>query len=113
MQVWNISGYQFLAYTNFQSVHDTYEGKADASFRGGHAAGQLDPVVMVAAMASVTKSLSIGITGSTTYIPVRSLFSQYKLPATDTTLAILACTNLGNIRSYNKRPNCLEYCYEL
>jgi alkanesulfonate monooxygenase SsuD/methylene tetrahydromethanopterin reductase-like flavin-dependent oxidoreductase (luciferase family) len=51
-------------------VHDTYEGKADASFKGGHAAGQLDPVVMVSAMASVTKSVSFGLTGSTTYIPV-------------------------------------------
>lgn len=51
-------------------VHDTYEGKADASFRGGHAAGQLDPVVMVSAMAAVTKSVSFGLTGSTTYIPV-------------------------------------------
>ena len=55
-------------------MHDIYEGKADASFRGGHAAGQLDPVVMEAAMTSVTKSLSIGITGSTTYISVSEDF---------------------------------------
>ena len=57
--------------SNKTTVHDTYEGKADASFKGGHAAGQLDPVVMVSAMASVTKSVSFGLTGSTTYIPVR------------------------------------------
>jgi alkanesulfonate monooxygenase SsuD/methylene tetrahydromethanopterin reductase-like flavin-dependent oxidoreductase (luciferase family) len=32
--------------------------------------GMLDPVVMISAMASVTKSVSFGITGSTTYLPV-------------------------------------------
>jgi alkanesulfonate monooxygenase SsuD/methylene tetrahydromethanopterin reductase-like flavin-dependent oxidoreductase (luciferase family) len=58
-------------FSNLLTVHDNYEGKADASFKGGHAAGQLDPVVMVFAMASVTKSDSFGLTASTTYIPVR------------------------------------------
>jgi alkanesulfonate monooxygenase SsuD/methylene tetrahydromethanopterin reductase-like flavin-dependent oxidoreductase (luciferase family) len=51
-------------------VHETYEGKADGTFRGGQGVAQLDPVVMVSAMASVTNSLCFGITGSTTYIPV-------------------------------------------
>ncbi|KAE9372765.1 bacterial luciferase-like protein [Stipitochalara longipes BDJ] len=58
-----------IFFADTYAVHDTYEWKADASFRGGHAAGQLDPVVMVSAMASVTKSASFGLTGSTTYIP--------------------------------------------
>ncbi|RDW74813.1 bacterial luciferase-like protein [Coleophoma cylindrospora] len=58
-----------IFFADTYAVHDTYEGKADASFRGGHAAGQLDPVVMASAMTAVTKSVSVGITGSTTYIP--------------------------------------------
>lgn len=49
---------------------DTYKGNSDAAFKGGDAAAMLDPVVMVSAMAAVTKSVSFGITGSTTYIPV-------------------------------------------
>jgi alkanesulfonate monooxygenase SsuD/methylene tetrahydromethanopterin reductase-like flavin-dependent oxidoreductase (luciferase family) len=51
-------------------VHETYKGKADGTFRGGQGVAQLDPVVMVSAMASVTKSVGFGLTGSTTYIHV-------------------------------------------
>ncbi|RDW74815.1 hypothetical protein BP6252_05957 [Coleophoma cylindrospora] len=50
-------------------VIDVYQGNSDAAFRGGDAVAQLDPVVMVSAMAAVTTSVSFGITGSTTYIP--------------------------------------------
>lgn len=46
----------------------TYEGKPDALYRGGSMVGYLDPVTLVSAMAAVTKSVSFGITGSTSYI---------------------------------------------
>jgi hypothetical protein len=94
-------------------VHDTYEGKADASFKGGHAAGQLDPVVMAAAMTAVTKSVSVGITGSTTYIPVSPTIHSEVSSQLAQILAILACTDLRDIRSYEQRSGSLEYCYEL
>lgn len=59
-----------IFFADTYAVHDIYEGRPDPSFRGGHAAGQLDPTIMAASMCAVTKSVSIGITGSTTYIPV-------------------------------------------
>jgi alkanesulfonate monooxygenase SsuD/methylene tetrahydromethanopterin reductase-like flavin-dependent oxidoreductase (luciferase family) len=62
-----------IFFADTYAVHDTYEGSPDASFRGGHAAGQLDPTIMAASMCAVTKSLSVGMTGSTTYIPVRTV----------------------------------------
>jgi alkanesulfonate monooxygenase SsuD/methylene tetrahydromethanopterin reductase-like flavin-dependent oxidoreductase (luciferase family) len=65
-----------IFFADTYAVHDTYQGKADASFRGGHAAGQLDPTIMAATMCAVTKSVSVGITGSTTYIPVSLLDSR-------------------------------------
>lgn len=52
------------------SADETYEGKSDATFRGGSMVAQMDPVVFVSAMAAVTKSVSFGITGSTSYIKV-------------------------------------------
>ncbi|KAH8678282.1 putative xenobiotic compound monooxygenase, DszA family [Xylariales sp. PMI_506] len=49
-------------------VMQTYGGNADALFKGGSMVGYLDPIVLVSAMAAVTKSVSFGITGSTSYI---------------------------------------------
>ncbi|RDW63905.1 nitrilotriacetate monooxygenase component A IIA synthase subunit A [Coleophoma crateriformis] len=46
----------------------TYQGKPDATFRGGSMVAYLDPVVLISAMAAVTKSVAFGITGSTSYI---------------------------------------------
>jgi alkanesulfonate monooxygenase SsuD/methylene tetrahydromethanopterin reductase-like flavin-dependent oxidoreductase (luciferase family) len=40
----------------------------DAMFRGGANCAMIDPVTIVSAMAAVTKSVSFGITGSTSYI---------------------------------------------
>jgi alkanesulfonate monooxygenase SsuD/methylene tetrahydromethanopterin reductase-like flavin-dependent oxidoreductase (luciferase family) len=51
-------------------VDETYQGKFDASHRGGSMVAQLDPVIFISAMASVTKSVSFAITGSLSYIPV-------------------------------------------
>jgi hypothetical protein len=50
--------------------HETYQGDSQAQFRSGACVGQLDPVVFVSAMASVSKSVCFGITGSTSYINV-------------------------------------------
>jgi FMN-dependent oxidoreductase (nitrilotriacetate monooxygenase family) len=48
-------------------VADVYEGKPDAVIRSGHFLPSLDPMLLVPAMATVTKHLSFGITGNTTY----------------------------------------------
>jgi alkanesulfonate monooxygenase SsuD/methylene tetrahydromethanopterin reductase-like flavin-dependent oxidoreductase (luciferase family) len=52
-------------------VNDKYNGNADATFRGGQSIAQLDPTIMISAMAAVTESVSFATTGNTTYIPVR------------------------------------------
>lgn len=48
----------------------TYQGKPDATFRGGSMVAYLDPVVLISAMAAVTKSVAFGVTSSTSYICV-------------------------------------------
>ena len=53
-------------------MNDKYNGNSDATFRGGQSVAQLDPTIMISAMAAVTKSVSFAITGNTTYIPVGS-----------------------------------------
>jgi alkanesulfonate monooxygenase SsuD/methylene tetrahydromethanopterin reductase-like flavin-dependent oxidoreductase (luciferase family) len=52
-----------IFFADTYAVMDTYEGRGDASFRGGYAVAQLDPVVFVSAMAKVSKNVSFGITG--------------------------------------------------
>ncbi|KAF2005833.1 Nitrilotriacetate monooxygenase component A/pristinamycin IIA synthase subunit A [Amniculicola lignicola CBS 123094] len=49
--------------------HAVYGGNMDAILRSGTQVAQLDPLVIISAMAAVTKSVSIGVTGSTSYIP--------------------------------------------
>jgi alkanesulfonate monooxygenase SsuD/methylene tetrahydromethanopterin reductase-like flavin-dependent oxidoreductase (luciferase family) len=46
----------------------TYEGKPDAAFRGGTIVVYLDPVVLISAMAAVSRSMAFGITSSTSYV---------------------------------------------
>jgi alkanesulfonate monooxygenase SsuD/methylene tetrahydromethanopterin reductase-like flavin-dependent oxidoreductase (luciferase family) len=48
--------------------HETYGGSMEAVLRGGTQAGYLDPFMVVAAMAAVTKTVGIAVTGSTSYI---------------------------------------------
>ncbi len=50
--------------------HSTYNGNADASFEDGSQVALLDPVVLILAMATVTKSVGFGVTGSTSYIRI-------------------------------------------
>ncbi|RDW63904.1 dimethyl-sulfide monooxygenase-3 [Coleophoma crateriformis] len=50
------------------AVDDKFNDSAEATFHGGSGVGTLDPLVLVPAMASVTKNVSFGVTGSTSYI---------------------------------------------
>jgi len=49
-----------------------YENDARAAFETAAGAGSMDPMVLVSGMASVSKNVSFGITGSTTYLNVWS-----------------------------------------
>lgn len=60
--------------------HEIYQNSMDATFKGGSQVAHLDPVVLISAMAAVTKSVAFGITGSTSYI------SPYILARTWSTL---------------------------
>jgi alkanesulfonate monooxygenase SsuD/methylene tetrahydromethanopterin reductase-like flavin-dependent oxidoreductase (luciferase family) len=46
----------------------TCEGKPDATFKGGSMVAYLSSVVLISAMAAVSKSVAFGITSSTSYI---------------------------------------------
>ena len=59
-------------------VDEGFPGQFEAQFNAGGNCAQLDPLVIVTAMASVTKSVCFGITGSTSYINVSSTASSYK-----------------------------------
>lgn len=48
-------------------ISDVYEGKPDAMLRAGSFVPLLDPMLLVPAMAQVTRHLSFGVTGNTTY----------------------------------------------
>ena len=48
-------------------VPDVYEGKPDAMLRSGSFCPSLDPMMLVPAMAAVTRHLGFGITGNTSY----------------------------------------------
>jgi alkanesulfonate monooxygenase SsuD/methylene tetrahydromethanopterin reductase-like flavin-dependent oxidoreductase (luciferase family) len=52
------------------AVDEKFQSSAKATFFGGAGVGTLDPLVAVAAMASVSKNVSFGVTGSTSYINV-------------------------------------------
>ncbi|RDW56635.1 hypothetical protein BP5796_13100 [Coleophoma crateriformis] len=49
--------------------HEVYGGNMDAVLRAGVQVAQLDPITIISAMAAATKSVSFGVTGSTSYIP--------------------------------------------
>lgn len=62
-----------IFFADVYGVHETWPGQSDDQFRSGATCGQMDPIVFVSAMASVTKSVGFGITGSTSYINVSGL----------------------------------------
>ena len=57
-----------LFFADVYGIFETYQGKPDAILASGSGCAYLDPVVMISAMAAITKSVSFGITGSTSYI---------------------------------------------
>jgi FMN-dependent oxidoreductase (nitrilotriacetate monooxygenase family) len=57
-----------IFFADVYGVDDTFPGQMELQFEAGANCAQLDPLVLVSAMASVTKSVSFGITGSTSYI---------------------------------------------
>ncbi|KUJ08659.1 bacterial luciferase-like protein [Mollisia scopiformis] len=57
-----------IFFADVYGVDDTFPGQFKAQFKAGANCAQMDPIVFVSAMASVTKSLCFGITGSTSYI---------------------------------------------
>ncbi|KAH8678283.1 coenzyme dependent N5,N10-methylene tetrahydromethanopterin reductase [Xylariales sp. PMI_506] len=48
---------------------EIYNKSKDAQYRGGSHVAKLEPTTVISAMATVTRSLGFGITGSTSYIP--------------------------------------------
>lgn len=97
-------------------MHETYKGKADGTFRGGQGVAQLDPVVMISAMAAATKSVSFGVTGSTTYIHVLHILEPFCLLCElKLTLQIAVSTrsNLGNLGPHDWRPCSMECSHKL
>ncbi|KAH6669953.1 luciferase-like domain-containing protein [Halenospora varia] len=57
--------------------HNILNNSAAAQYKGGSHVGKLDPLMTVSAMAAVTKSVSFGITASTSYIPPYILARTY------------------------------------
>ncbi|KAH9900514.1 Nitrilotriacetate monooxygenase component A/pristinamycin IIA synthase subunit A [Xylariomycetidae sp. FL2044] len=71
------AGITCIFFADTYAGHDVYGGNMDAVFRAGVQVAQLDPLVIISAMAAVTKSLSFGVTGSTSYIPPFPLARTY------------------------------------
>ncbi len=62
-----------IFFADVYGVDEIFPGQMEAQFRAGANCAQMDPMVWVSAMASVTKSVNFGITGSTSYINVSFL----------------------------------------
>lgn len=69
-----------IFFADVYGVDDTFPGQMDVQFKAGANCAQMDPVVFVTAMASVTKSLCFGITGSTSYINVSVVLPRCSKP---------------------------------
>lgn len=59
-----------IFFADVYGLHEAFPGQVEAQLRSGANCAQMDPIVYVSAMASVTKSVSFGITGSTSYLNV-------------------------------------------
>jgi alkanesulfonate monooxygenase SsuD/methylene tetrahydromethanopterin reductase-like flavin-dependent oxidoreductase (luciferase family) len=66
-----------IFFADVYGVDCLYENDARAAFETAAGAGSMDPMVLVAGMASVTKNVSFGITGSTTYLNVKKKKKYY------------------------------------
>lgn len=85
-----------IFFADVYGTDDTFPGQFEAQFKSGSNCAQMDPIVFVSAMASVTKSVCFGITGSTSYInasfnssvfrPVLTMLQPFVLARTYSTL---------------------------
>lgn len=66
-----------IFFADVYGVDDAFPGQVEAQFRSGSNCAQMDPIVFVSAMASVTKSVCFGVTGITSYISVRFYFTRF------------------------------------
>jgi alkanesulfonate monooxygenase SsuD/methylene tetrahydromethanopterin reductase-like flavin-dependent oxidoreductase (luciferase family) len=57
--------------------HEVYTGSMAPVFRGGTQAGFLDPYIVASAMATVTESVGIAVTGRTSYVPPNQNARQF------------------------------------
>lgn len=65
-----------IFFADVYGVDDAYPGQMAEQFRSGGNCAQLDPLIYISAMASVTKSLCFGVTASTSYINVGRIASS-------------------------------------
>lgn len=64
-------------FADWYAGFEVYGDSMDVMLRGGHQVAHLDPFPIVAAMAAVTKSLSIAVTMSTSYENPYALARRY------------------------------------
>ena len=58
----------FIFLADAYAGHEVYQNSTDPMLRAGTQSAVLDPFLVIAAMAAVTKSVGFGVTGSTSYI---------------------------------------------
>lgn len=69
-----------IFFADVYGTDDTFPGQFEEQFRSGSNCAQLDPMIMISAMAAVSKSVCFGITGSTSYINVRPYYQFLAKP---------------------------------
>jgi alkanesulfonate monooxygenase SsuD/methylene tetrahydromethanopterin reductase-like flavin-dependent oxidoreductase (luciferase family) len=57
-----------IFFADSYGVSDIYGGNSDATYRGGCQVAQLDPFMLVSAMASVTESVGFAVSGNAVYL---------------------------------------------
>jgi alkanesulfonate monooxygenase SsuD/methylene tetrahydromethanopterin reductase-like flavin-dependent oxidoreductase (luciferase family) len=58
----------FIFFADSYGGQEVFAGNSDAQLRAGNQTASMDPMVLVSAMAAVTKTLGFGISGSTSYL---------------------------------------------
>jgi alkanesulfonate monooxygenase SsuD/methylene tetrahydromethanopterin reductase-like flavin-dependent oxidoreductase (luciferase family) len=58
----------FIFFADSYAAHSVYQGNSDAILRSGSQVASLDPMLIIPAMAAVTKTLGFGVTASTSYL---------------------------------------------
>ena len=58
----------FIFFADSYGGQEVFSGNSDAQLRAGNQTAAMDPMVLISAMAAVTKSVGFGISGSTSYL---------------------------------------------